>query len=86
MITAKIKKVQIEKAGGFLSDVADAFLFMSQIVKATFSRQFEFKEFMSQCFQIGNKSLALVSITGLIMGLVLTIQSRPVLVDFGTFL
>lgn len=83
MIAAKIKKVQIEKAGGFLSDVADAFLFMSQIVKATFSRQFEFKEFMSQCFQIGNKSLALVSITGLIMGLVLTIQSRPVLVDFG---
>ncbi|MFZ7114670.1 MAG: MlaE family ABC transporter permease [Bacteroidota bacterium] len=83
MNTAKIKSIQIEKAGGFLSDVADASLFISQIIKATFSRHFEFKEFINQCFQIGNKSVALVSITGLIMGLVLTIQSRPVLVDFG---
>jgi phospholipid/cholesterol/gamma-HCH transport system permease protein len=38
---------------------------------------------MRQCFQIGYKSLPLISITGIIMGLVLTIQSRPVLVDFG---
>src|SRR5205085_5330913 len=32
---------------------------------------------------IGNKSLPLVSITGIIMGVILTIQSRPVLIDFG---
>lgn len=32
---------------------------------------------------VGNKSLGLVSITGFIMGLVLTIQSRPTLADFG---
>ncbi|MBK6446149.1 MAG: ABC transporter permease [Bacteroidetes bacterium] len=56
---------------------------MSQIVRAMFTRHFEWKEFFLQCFQIGNKSLPLISITGAIMGLVLTIQSRPVLVDFG---
>jgi phospholipid/cholesterol/gamma-HCH transport system permease protein len=37
----------------------------------------------NQCFQIGYKTLPLITITGTIMGLVLTIQSRPVLVDFG---
>lgn len=72
-----------ESAGNFLTDVANASLFVARVTKEAFSRDFEFKEFFRQCFIIGNKSLALVSVTGLIMGLVLTIQSRPVLVDFG---
>ena len=71
------------EANNFLSDVANVFLFILEIFRETFSKNFEFKEFMRQCFQIGYKSLPLISITGSIMGLVLTIQSRPVLVDFG---
>jgi phospholipid/cholesterol/gamma-HCH transport system permease protein len=71
------------EASNFLTDVADVFLFIIRIVKETFSRNFEFKEFLRQCFQIGYKSLPLISITGAIMGIVLTIQSRPVLIDFG---
>ncbi len=67
----------------FLTDLSDVFLFILLIARETFSKKFEFKEFLRQCFQIGNKSLPLISITGTIMGLVLTIQSRPVLVDFG---
>lgn len=67
----------------FITDFANAFLFLVLIGRETFSRHFEFREFLHQCFQIGYKSLPLVSITGAIMGLVLTIQSRPVLVDFG---
>lgn len=63
--------------------VGDVFLFIIQCFKETFSRNFEFKEFLFQCYQIGYKSLPLISITGAIIGLVLTIQSRPVLVDFG---
>jgi phospholipid/cholesterol/gamma-HCH transport system permease protein len=70
-------------AANFLTVVADVFLFIRGIIKETFSRDFEFKEFFRQCFQIGYKSLPLISVTGIIMGLVLTIQSRPVLVDFG---
>ncbi len=66
-----------------ITDFADAFLFVVLIGRETFSRHFEFRELLHQCFQIGYKSLPLVSITGAIMGLVLTIQSRPVLVDFG---
>jgi phospholipid/cholesterol/gamma-HCH transport system permease protein len=67
----------------FLSDVANVFLFISQTIKETFSRDFEFREFLRQCYQIGNKSLPLITITGTIMGLVLTIQTRPVLANFG---
>jgi phospholipid/cholesterol/gamma-HCH transport system permease protein len=70
-------------AGGFFTDIADVFLFMMRIINETFSKDFEFKEFFRQCFKIGYKTLPLISVTGIIMGLVLTIQSRPVLVEFG---
>ncbi len=43
----------------------------------------EFEEFFRQCYWIGYKSLPLVAITAFIMGLVMTIQSRPTLVEFG---
>jgi len=66
-----------------LTDVADFFLFLSHTVKETFSRDFEFKEFLVQSFKIGYKTLPLISVTGFIMGLVLTIQARPSLVHFG---
>jgi len=82
----KLSETAIAKtaeAHGFLMNVADVVLFIMRIIKDTFSRNFEFREFFRQCFQIGYKSLPLISVTGLIMGLVLTIQSRPVLVDFG---
>lgn len=70
-------------ASNFLTDIADVTIFIVSIFKETFTRGFELKEFLRQCFQIGYKSLALISVTGFIMGLVLTIQSRPVLLDFG---
>ena len=72
-----------EKAAGFLTETANMFLFIWETAKETFSRDFEFREFLYQCYLMGNKSLPLVSITGVIMGIVLTIESRPVLVDFG---
>ncbi len=76
-----LEKTQI--ASIFFAEVATVFLFLMVLAKESFSRDFEFKEFFRQCYQIGYKTLPLVSVTGAIMGLVLTIQSRPVLVDFG---
>lgn len=73
----------LTKVNTLLTAIADIFLFLACTIKETFSRNFEFKEFLRQCFQIGYKSLPLVSITGVIVGLVLTIQSRPSLVKFG---
>ena len=77
---AIVKTVQ---AHNFLTDLADFFLFLSRTVKETFSGDFEFKEFLRQSYQIGFKSLPLITVTGFIMGLVLTIQARPSLVHFG---
>ena len=76
-----LEKTQI--ASIFFAEVASVFLFIMVLVKESFSRSFEFREFFRQCYQIGYKTLPLVSVTGAIMGLVLTIQTRPVLVDFG---
>jgi phospholipid/cholesterol/gamma-HCH transport system permease protein len=71
------------KASNFLTDIADVVLFIVNIIRSTFSRDFEFKEFARQCFQVGYKTLPLITVTGAIMGLVLTIQSRPALLTFG---
>jgi len=82
----KISEKTIAKtaqASNFLTELSDMFLFIMRISREMFSRNFEFKEFFRQCFQIGYKSLPLISVTGTIIGLVLAIQSRPVLADFG---
>jgi phospholipid/cholesterol/gamma-HCH transport system permease protein len=71
------------EAHNFMTDVADFFLFLASTFKELFSRGFEFREFLRQSFKIGYKSLPLISVTGFIMGLVLTIQARPSLVHFG---
>ena len=70
-------------AYSFLSGIGNVWLFMARLVKETFSRDFEFREFTRQCFLIGNRSFPLISVTGAIMGLVLTIQTRPTLINFG---
>lgn len=71
------------KLAEFFKNAGDVVLFIKDVVRNTFSRGFEFNEFLKQCFNVGNKSLGLISVTGIVIGLVLTIQSRPVLVDFG---
>ncbi|MCI0474596.1 MAG: ABC transporter permease, partial [Ignavibacteria bacterium] len=48
-----------------------------------FKPPYEFKETIRQFFEIGNKSLGLVSLTGFIIGFVLALQSIPMLTKFG---
>lgn len=57
--------------------------FSNRFFKEIFKSGFEFREFFRQCFVVGYQSLPLVTITGFIMGLVLTIQSRPAMARFG---
>ncbi|MCC6372382.1 MAG: ABC transporter permease [Bacteroidia bacterium] len=57
--------------------------FCALFFKEVFAPPYELKELIRQCFLIGYKSFPLVAITGFIMGLVLTIQSRPTLAQFG---
>ncbi|MCX6181688.1 MAG: ABC transporter permease [Bacteroidetes bacterium] len=67
----------------FFEEVAHLAMFTFQFFKQVFKPSYEFKEFIKQCYLIGYKSFPLIGLTGFIMGLVLTIQSRPTLVDFG---
>jgi phospholipid/cholesterol/gamma-HCH transport system permease protein len=48
-----------------------------------FRPRYEFREFIRQCFVIGYQSVALIGLTAFIMGLVLTMQLRPSLIDYG---
>jgi phospholipid/cholesterol/gamma-HCH transport system permease protein len=66
-----------------LIDIGNVTLFIGSIFRETFSKNFEFREFLRQCYKIGNRSLPLVAVTGFIMGTVLTIQSRPAMIEFG---
>lgn len=67
----------------FLIEVGELSYFGGRFFKEVFSRPFELKELMRQCYQMGNKSLALVGVTGFILGLVMTLQTRPTLMEFG---
>jgi phospholipid/cholesterol/gamma-HCH transport system permease protein len=58
-------------------------IFTSRFFKEIFKFPFQINEFFRQCYAIGYKSFPLVVITGFIMGLVLTIQSRPTMTKFG---
>lgn len=66
-----------------LEDTGTVSLFTGRFFKEIFKLPFPINEFLRQCYAIGYKSLPLVSITGFIMGLVLTIQSRPTMSKFG---
>ena len=57
--------------------------FTARFFREVFRPPFEFREFLKQCYLLGNKSLFLVGITAFIMGVVLTIQTRPTMVEFG---
>lgn len=72
-----------EKLKNAFVEVALIAQFALRFFKEIFKPPFEFKEFLKQSYLTGYKSLALVGITGFIMGLVLTIQSRPTMAEFG---
>lgn len=57
--------------------------FSVRYFKEVFKPPYEFKEMFRQFFEIGNKSLGLVSLTGFIIGFVLALQSIPMLTKFG---
>jgi len=67
----------------FLIEIGELSLFTGRYFREAFKRPFEFKELLRQCYNMGNRSLLLVAITGFIIGLVLTLQTRPTLMEFG---
>ena len=67
----------------FLIEVGELSYFAGRFFREVFTRPFELRELLRQCYQMGNKSLMLVGVTGFILGLVMTLQTRPTLLEFG---
>lgn len=67
----------------FLKEVGEIARFTYKFLTTWFKPRYEIKEFFKQSYVIGYKSLPLIGLTGFIMGLVLTMQLRPSMVDYG---
>jgi phospholipid/cholesterol/gamma-HCH transport system permease protein len=82
-----IRPQKVDKGPGNLAAIFitlyDVCQFIFRFFKEGFLPPYEGKELMRQCYNIGYRSLLLISTTGLITGLVFTKQSRPSLAEFG---
>lgn len=79
----KSKYIIAKNIDTFFIDIQDVGKFIIEYFRVVFSYPFEIKELINQCYQVGYKSLPLISLTGFITGLVFTKQSRPSLAEFG---
>lgn len=72
--------------GGFRAlavEAGELSAFAGRFFGNAFHRRFEWRELLRQAAINGHQSLPLVGVTAFIMGLVLTVQSRPTLARFG---
>jgi len=83
LIEVKKYKILVLYLKNIFNDAGNVSQFTFRFFKELFRPPIEIKEFIRQCYSIGYKTLPLVGITGFIMGLVLTLQSRPTLAEFG---
>ncbi len=67
----------------FLNEAGNLSWFTVRFFNQWYKPRYEIAEFFRQCFVIGYKSLPLIGLTAFIMGLVLTMQLRPSMEDYG---
>ena len=67
----------------FFEGVYLAAKFVQRFFQQAFKRPFDFQEITRHCYEIGYKSLPLITLTGFVVGVVFTKQSRPSLISFG---
>ncbi|GAA4810070.1 ABC transporter permease [Litoribaculum gwangyangense] len=75
-----LKSIHIKS---FFIEIGELTYFARRFFKELFNKPFEFNELLKQCYNIGNRSFLLVGVTGFIIGLVITLQTRPTLEEFG---
>lgn len=64
-------------------ELYNIYAFHVRFFKEVLVPPYEFKEIVRQCYEVGVRSLPLISLTGFIIGIVFTNQSRPSLAEFG---
>lgn len=67
----------------YFTGIYKGYQFSVRFFKEAFVPPIHVREIINQCFEIGLKSLSLITLTGFIIGLVFTKQSRPSLESFG---
>ncbi|MGY4386478.1 phospholipid/cholesterol/gamma-HCH transport system permease protein [Pedobacter sp. UYP24] len=67
----------------FLEETGNLSRFTARFFSTGIKPRYENRELFNQCYNIGYLSFPLVGLTAFIMGLVLTMQLRPSLVDYG---
>lgn len=78
-----VSKIFRSSWNNFFEEVGATAQFAADFFKQLFFPPYERKETIKQCYEIGYRSFPLVAITSFIIGLVLTLQSRPTLIEFG---
>lgn len=73
-----------ERVNIFFDEIGRMSAFTALSVRYFFKSPFEYREFIRQMYEAGVKSFGLIGITAFIMGLVLTLQTLPVMAEFGT--
>src|SRR6201985_3969452 len=71
------------KINAFFVSLYNINKFIIRFFKEAFVQPFEFKEIVRQCYEVGVRSFTLITLTGFIVGLIFTKQSRPSLDAFG---
>ena len=82
-ILTKRKYIFSKRIDRYFRGVHSAYSFTALFFKEVFKRPFHLREVINQSFEVGLKSLPLITLTGFIVGVVFTKQSRPSLEDFG---
>ncbi|GAB3957259.1 ABC transporter permease [Spirosoma harenae] len=77
------RSVTTRQLDRFFLNLADVAAFMGRFFREVLVPPYEFKEIIRQCYEVGYRSLLLISTTGFITGMVFTNQSRPSLSEFG---
>jgi phospholipid/cholesterol/gamma-HCH transport system permease protein len=67
----------------FFATITGLTLFNFEFLKHAFMPPYEIREIKKHMDELGVKTFPIVSITGLVIGLVLTMQSQPILQRFG---
>jgi len=71
-----------EQSSNILSDIGGLVKFTARMIHHMLNPPFENREMVKQSYFIGYKTLPLIAVTAFILGLVITLQSRPVLAGF----
>lgn len=82
-ITPPKRKKPLRRFASFFAELYKIAQFIGRFFREAVVPPFEFKETIKQCYEVGVRSFTLITVTGFIVGVIFTKQSRPSLAQFG---